>query len=53
MRTIVNGTRIWFDVEGAGLAPDGTVMRAADARPAAWRTGLRSFLFQARTFGAD
>ncbi len=27
MRTIVNGTRIWFDVEGAGLTPDGEVMR--------------------------
>lgn len=28
MHTIVNGTRIWFDVEGAGLVPDGPVMRA-------------------------
>jgi proline iminopeptidase len=27
MRTIVNGTRIWFDIEGAGLVPDGSVMR--------------------------
>jgi pimeloyl-ACP methyl ester carboxylesterase len=27
MRTIVNGARIWFDVEGAGLVPDGAVMR--------------------------
>ena len=27
MRTIVNGTRIWFDIEGAGLIPDGPVMR--------------------------
>jgi proline iminopeptidase len=27
MHTIVNGTRIWFDVEGAGLVPDGLVMR--------------------------
>jgi pimeloyl-ACP methyl ester carboxylesterase len=27
MRTIVNGTRIWFDVEGAGLVPDGATMR--------------------------
>jgi pimeloyl-ACP methyl ester carboxylesterase len=27
MHTIVNGTRIWFDVEGAGLVPDGPVMR--------------------------
>ncbi len=27
MHTIVNGTRIWFDIEGAGLVPDGPVMR--------------------------
>jgi pimeloyl-ACP methyl ester carboxylesterase len=27
MHTIVNNTRIWFDVDGAGLAPDGPVMR--------------------------
>lgn len=28
MRTIVNGTRIWFDIDGAGLVPDGPAMRA-------------------------
>lgn len=27
IHTIVNGTRIWFDVEGPGLVPDGPVMR--------------------------
>ena len=27
MHTIVNGTRIWFDVDGAGLVPDGSKMR--------------------------
>lgn len=27
MRVVVNGTRIWFDVEGAGLIPDGRRMR--------------------------
>jgi pimeloyl-ACP methyl ester carboxylesterase len=27
MRVGVNGTRIWFDVEGAGLVPDGRRMR--------------------------
>jgi pimeloyl-ACP methyl ester carboxylesterase len=27
MRVVVNGTRIWFDVEGAGLVPDGRRMR--------------------------
>jgi pimeloyl-ACP methyl ester carboxylesterase len=27
MHTIVNGTRIWFDVEGAQLIPDSPVMR--------------------------
>ncbi|MCW6508743.1 alpha/beta fold hydrolase [Lichenifustis flavocetrariae] len=27
MHTIVNGTRIWFDIEGAGLVPEGPVMR--------------------------
>lgn len=27
MHTIVNGTRIWFDVDGAGLVPDGPAMR--------------------------
>ncbi len=27
MHTLVNGTRIWFDIEGAGLVPDGPVMR--------------------------
>ncbi|MBZ9939274.1 alpha/beta hydrolase [Mesorhizobium sp. BR1-1-16] len=27
MHTIVNNTRIWFDVDGAGLVPDGPVMR--------------------------
>jgi pimeloyl-ACP methyl ester carboxylesterase len=27
MRTIVNGTRIWFDIDGVGLVPDGSVMR--------------------------
>ena len=27
MRTIVNGTRIWFDFDGAGLVPDGPAMR--------------------------
>lgn len=27
MHTIVNGTRIWFDVEGSGLVPDGPMMR--------------------------
>ena len=27
MHTIVNGTRIWFDVEGAGMVPDGGAMR--------------------------
>ena len=27
MHTIVNGTRLWFDVEGAGLVPDGPAMR--------------------------
>ena len=27
MHTIVNGVRIWFDVEGAGLVPDGPRMR--------------------------
>jgi proline iminopeptidase len=27
MRVVVNGTRIWFDVEGAGLVPDGRCMR--------------------------
>ena len=28
MHTIVNGTRLWFDVDGAGLVPDGPRMRA-------------------------
>jgi pimeloyl-ACP methyl ester carboxylesterase len=28
MQTIVNGTRIWFDIEGAGLVPEGSRMRA-------------------------
>ena len=28
MHTIVNGTRIWFDVEGVGLVADGSVMRS-------------------------
>ena len=27
MHTIVNGTRIWFDVDGAGLVADGPAMR--------------------------
>lgn len=27
MHITVNGTRLWFDVEGAGLVPDGPVMR--------------------------
>ena len=27
MHIAVNGTRLWFDVEGAGLVPDGPVMR--------------------------
>jgi len=27
MRTIVNGASLWFDIEGAGLVPDGAVMR--------------------------
>ena len=27
MHTIINNTRIWFDVDGAGLVPDGPVMR--------------------------
>jgi proline iminopeptidase len=27
----VNGTRLWFDVEGAGLVPDGSVMREKPA----------------------
>ncbi len=27
MHTIVNNTRIWFDVDGAGLVADGPVMR--------------------------
>ena len=27
MHTLVNGMRIWFDIEGAGLVPDGPVMR--------------------------
>ncbi|HEU5225646.1 MAG TPA: alpha/beta hydrolase [Actinomycetota bacterium] len=27
MDIAVNGTRLWFDVEGAGLVPDGPVMR--------------------------
>src|SRR5258706_1775195 len=27
MRVVVNGTRIWFDVEGAGLVPDVRRMR--------------------------
>jgi proline iminopeptidase len=27
MRVIVNGAKIWFDVEGAGLVPDGKRMR--------------------------
>ncbi len=28
MHTTVNGTRLWFDVEGAALVPDGPEMRA-------------------------
>jgi proline iminopeptidase len=28
MRVIVNGAKIWFDVEGAGLIPDGKRMRS-------------------------
>lgn len=27
METLVNGTRLWFDVDGAGLVPDGDEMR--------------------------
>jgi pimeloyl-ACP methyl ester carboxylesterase len=28
MRVLVNGVRLYFDVEGAGLVPDGAAMRA-------------------------
>jgi proline iminopeptidase len=27
MRVVVNGSSIWFDVEGAGLVPDGRRIR--------------------------
>jgi len=37
MHVLVNGVRLFFDIEGAKLVPDGPVMLAA----ASWRARLR------------
>ena len=50
MQVEVNGTRLWFDVDGAALVPDGPIdARAPDGRARPRRTGrLRPLVFQAR-----
>jgi hypothetical protein len=43
----VNGERLYFDVEGAGLVPDRPTMHQAYTGSLTWRTRLRQIPFQA------
>ena len=41
MEIDVNGTRLWFDIDGPALVPDGAAMRErADGRARPRRAGL-------------
>ena len=52
MHVSVNGVRLFFDVEGAKLVPDGPVDAGkADVADAAWRPRLRPFDLPAGLFG--
>lgn len=53
MRVDVNGTRLWFDVDGSGLVPDGDARATDRSVVTRWARRLRPLVLQARLRTAD